>query len=482
MKKRFSNLLKSENSLLVLLFALVFVVICILPQFFVTKPVAVDELTTTPVSYDSIDLTWEKTDGAAEYYIYRSERGKLFIHIGTAKEASFCDDGVEPGIEYRYKVAASNLVKTSKKSPVSSAMTKLDAPVITADISKGTAVVHIQNVDGAEGYTVYRNGEEYSQLEKQNGEESIYEDEEAEDNTKYRYTVTADRNRSQSEQSESVSLKLISAGPIIATTDVDDLVFSWNGNKKYTSYKVYRGDKLVAETKECSYKTPIKSGTYNLTLTGYGKNIESPVTHQVFRVEKDDSADQAANYLGQARNDIDKRPGDGSGKEVCKSGFSYSSSGRFNWTYVFRPKDRNKANTAANMCELALKNNNIGYCRNGSKYGSRAPDKLARAVDYDLSKITTKTGLSCGDLICLCNHYAGLSECYDGSGLGLANKYKQNSNFECIRYQRGMKLLRGDVVITAHSSGKQNHVAMCLTDADYCMGVKISEVIISKSR
>ena len=67
MKKRFSDLLKSENSLLVLLFALVFVVICILPQFFVTKPAAVDELTTTPVSSDSIDLTWDKTDGAAEY-------------------------------------------------------------------------------------------------------------------------------------------------------------------------------------------------------------------------------------------------------------------------------------------------------------------------------------------------------------------------------------------------------------------------------
>lgn len=112
----------------------------------------------------------------------------------------------------------------------------------------------------------------------------------------------------------------------------------------------------------------------------------------------------------------------------------------------------------------AIANNNIGYSRKGeTAYGkSKAMTKLAKEVGYDLSKIKVKCGLSCGDLICLCNHYAGLSTCYIGSGLQLANNLKKNSNFECLTYKKGMALKRGDTLITAHSNGKHNHVAMVL--------------------
>lgn len=171
-------------------------------------------------------------------------------------------------------------------------------------------------------------------------------------------------------------------------------------------------------------------------------------------------------YIGQACADYDHKAGDSSGREVCKSAFKYSSSSTsvYNWTYVFRPKDSAKAEKAASMCEKAIANNNIGYNRKGeTAYGkSRAMTKLAKAVNYDLSKINVKCGLSCGDLICLCNHWAGLSTCYIGSALPLAEKLKSNSNFTCLSYKKGMALKRGDVLITAHSNGKNNHVAMVL--------------------
>lgn len=171
-------------------------------------------------------------------------------------------------------------------------------------------------------------------------------------------------------------------------------------------------------------------------------------------------------YIGQACSDKDKKAGDSSGGEVCKSKFKYStsSSSCFNWTFVFRPKDSAKANKAASMCEKAIANNHIGYSKRGeTAYGKdKAMSKLAKAVNYDLSKINTKCGLSCGDLVCLCNRWAGLSTCYIGSGLQLANKLKQNSNFECIPYKKGMTLKRGDTIITAHANGKNNHVAMVL--------------------
>ena len=170
--------------------------------------------------------------------------------------------------------------------------------------------------------------------------------------------------------------------------------------------------------------------------------------------------------IGHACSDYDGKAGDSSGKEVTKSAFKYSSSATsaYNWTYVFRPKDSAKAEKAASMCEKAIANNNIGYNKKGeTAYGKdRAMSKLAKAAKYDLSKIKVKCGLSCGDLICLCNRYAGLSTCYIGRGLLLANSLKKNANFTCIPYKAGVELKRGDVLITAHSNGKYNHVVMVL--------------------
>ena len=170
--------------------------------------------------------------------------------------------------------------------------------------------------------------------------------------------------------------------------------------------------------------------------------------------------------IGHARKDYDHKAGDSSGKEVLRSKFTYSASSGsvYNWTYVFRPKDIAKANKSADMCEKAIANNAIGYNSHGeTAYGkAKAMTKLAKAVNYDLSKIKTKCGCSCGDLVCLCNHWAGLSTCYIGSGKQLAENLKKNKNFTTYKYKKGMQLYRGDVLITAHSSGKNNHVVMCL--------------------
>lgn len=196
------------------------------------------------------------------------------------------------------------------------------------------------------------------------------------------------------------------------------------------------------------------------------KAFQSYLNKAVFGSTPSTPSTSSGKYIGQACADYDHKAGDSSGKEVTKSAFQYSSSSTspYNWTYVFRPKDATKANRAASMCEKAIANNCIGYNSHGeTAYGKdKAMTKLAKAVNYDLSRITTKCGLSCGDLICLCNHWAGLSTCYIGSGLQLANKYKENSNFTCIKYTKGMALKRGDVLITAHSNGKNNHVAMVL--------------------
>lgn len=220
------------------------------------------------------------------------------------------------------------------------------------------------------------------------------------------------------------------------------------GTKSYKKAKAYE---YVAPKKSTSTPTTTKPTTS--TSSGNKTTASSSTRKKMSKI-------------GHARKDYDHKAGDSSGKEVCITKFTYNSSDKsvYDWTYVFRPKDIAKANKAAEMCEKACANNNIGYCSKGeTAYGkARAMTKLAKAAKYDLSKIKVKCGCACGDLICLCNHWAGLSTCYIGSGKPLAENLKKNSNFTTYKYKKGMQLYRGDVLITAHSNGKYNHVVMCL--------------------
>lgn len=168
-------------------------------------------------------------------------------------------------------------------------------------------------------------------------------------------------------------------------------------------------------------------------------------------------------YIGHALSNYDNKAGDSSGKEVKISEFIYSSSKKsvYNWTYVFRPKKN--ARFVAKDCEGACRNNNIGYCSTGTKtYGKNAIQNLAPKVGYDLSKIKTKTGCSCGDLVSLCSRYAKLTTFYKGSALAVSKALKSSGNYKTLKYSRGMTLKRGDVLVTAHSNGKYNHVVVYL--------------------
>ena len=174
--------------------------------------------------------------------------------------------------------------------------------------------------------------------------------------------------------------------------------------------------------------------------------------------------------IGQASSDKDKKAGDGSGREVATAAWDYSSSSSSykNWTYVFRLKDKEKALAAADMMEKAIANDNIGYCSQGNKvYGANACQKLAAKVDYDLSRITTKTGCSCGDIVTLCIMYTGTDCPYEGSGPALAKALLARSDdFECFSDAEHVAsdayLERGDILISAHSNGQNNHVCMVL--------------------
>ena len=251
---------------------------------------------------------------------------------------------------------------------------------------------------------------------------------------------------------------------------------SWDKVEKADGYTISETVLSTGESSEkdiegdatsISYYDKAAGGSYEYKIRAYSGDKGE---HRYSDWSEPVTVSAKKTIIGQASSDIDKKAGDGSGREVATAawGYSSSSSSYKNWTYVFRFKDKEKALAAADMMEKAIANNNIGYCSNGNKqYGDHACQKLAAKVNYDLSKITVKTGCSCGDIVTLCIKSTGTECPYEGSGPAVARILKARSDsFECYsdadHVANDAYLERGDILVSAHSNGKNNHVCMVL--------------------
>ena len=291
------------------------------------------------------------------------------------------------------------------------------------------------------------------------------------------YSIAGPKNSKS--KAKTVSVTLQSAGapgaPSIGGSSPGyrrcDLWWGAVSNAMGYSVEEYNVSSGTTTTKECtvnyfSFYDKKKGSTYQYKIRAYnvvdGERLYSPYSNTI-------SIKAAGTYVGQAAKNYDGKAGDSSGREVATAEWSYSTSHQYNnWTYVFRFKDPAKAEKAARMLELGIANDKIGYCSNGtSTYGSNAIQYQAEKVGWDLSKVSQPTGCSCGDLVTLCIKYAGINCKYTGSGLDVAKELKKfSSDFTCYSdkaYTTSDKnLRRGDILVTAHSDGKGNHVCMVL--------------------
>ncbi len=167
-----------------------------------------------------IKITWSKTAGAKNYFVYRSEyvNGKWanWKKVGTCANNVFActDKGVESGIKYRYTVRAVNgNYKSSFVTP--SGLMFLTMPTVSVAKKSSGIKVSFDKVDGASSYTVYRS-EYNAKTKKWSSWKSIgtsksaitgYTDKTATSGVTYKYTVRAVNGSSKSAYKASSSVK-----------------------------------------------------------------------------------------------------------------------------------------------------------------------------------------------------------------------------------------------------------------------------------
>ena len=164
--------------------------------------------------------------------------------------------------------------------------------------------------------------------------------------------------------------------------------------------------------------------------------------------------------IGHASLDENRRAnsgvaGDQTKKEVCTRTW-YNKP----WTAVIRPKDSTAAEKIAKAMEQACANDNIGY----DQYQRTTLYTLAKANNWDISKITTACECDCSSLVSVCVNAAGISvskDIYTGneqSALKATGKFDIYTDSKYIG--SGSYLKRGDILL-----GK-GHTAIVLTDGD----------------
>ena len=261
-------------------------------------PGAVTNVKVLETSYDSVSISWPDCKGADGYHVYRSEDGKDFEYVDTTQSAVYEDVGLQTGKKYTYAVAPYNGLKRQpvEASPTAEATPELGVPKIKGSVRNGLVSIKIQEVEGATGYEIYRNGKKVCDQE-----DLEYVDKQANSDKEYKYQVKAYRYKEDpvfSDISNKVELELKTVSRMTADILGSDLVFKWEGSDYYTSFELSIAGEEPVQTTDTEYfvKDFDPDRLYEATLVGLteDKKIRSPENVQTFKIEEEGMTNQEA--------------------------------------------------------------------------------------------------------------------------------------------------------------------------------------------
>ena len=155
--------------------------------------------------------------------------------------------------------------------------------------------------------------------------------------------------------------------------------------------------------------------------------------------------------------------GDSTGKEVCTRSW-YNGY----WDVVLRPKTADLAEKSAKACEAACANDHIGY----DQVQRNTLHTRAKAVKFDLAKITKDCECDCSSLMHVCAIAGGAKLDYGTNGLctfNMVDPFIASGDYEKLTEAKFLTsdayLKRGDILV--RTSG---HTAMALENGAKAAG------------
>ena len=229
-------------------------------------------------------LKWAKIAGATKYRIYRQTSGSSkWSLIDTVTGTSFTDKTAKSGKKYFYRVRSAKGDIMSGYNIVSKYF--LSAPKLSSAKNSASGVkVTWKEVNGAEGYNVYRKSGSGSYKCIGKTSKLYYTDTTAKSGTTYTYTVKAYKSKTESSYNAGLSCKYLAAPKVETKAYTSTIKLSWDeirGAKEYTVYRKASGEskwtKLTTTTKLYYKDTNVKNNkTYYYRVKAVnGKTVSS---------------------------------------------------------------------------------------------------------------------------------------------------------------------------------------------------------------
>lgn len=388
------------------------------------------------VSFSEIDLTWETTEDASSYYVYRAVSSNgAYSKIATVKTTSYSNTGITASHTYYYKVQAYNSKYGASSYSTEVSVSTPAAPSVPSAPSNLTAtassssVIDLQwNSDAnATSYSIYRAASSdgtYSNVAT--ASTNSYSDTGLLASTTYYYKVKSTNisgTSSYSLMASDATSDPTGVPDIPANLDANDLssnaiVLTWNSAEDATSYYVYRATSSsgiyskIATVKSRSYTDTglTMNHTYYYKVKAYNSQGLSDYSNRAYATATADASIPDSPY------DLNATP-DSSGEifldwDTVDNATSYyiyratSSSGTYtkidtvytehytdtslsaNTTYYYKVKAHNSYGTSDYSAKAYATTNYYGSSLNSS-------DRLAGQNRYDTSaKIAEKGWMS----------------------------------------------------------------------------------------
>lgn len=241
-------------------------------------PLETTRLVAQAISSQTIKVTWEKTQRANGYELYRSVyKNKDYKLIKDIQGRETADKDIEKGIEYYYVVRPYYKNSNGEKiygeySDAYSAMC-LETPVLkSTSLQLKTEGVYVQwNLSGdADYYEIYRSedGEEYIKIESK-CEVEQYMDRTVEADTEYYYKIKAcsyiDSGKTESSFSNVRTIRTLEQLKINAVPSSGVTIkLNWETKKGFYAYDIYRSAQVDGEYKKIKTTTGVSTSDTNL--------------------------------------------------------------------------------------------------------------------------------------------------------------------------------------------------------------------------
>lgn len=208
---------------------------------------------------DHITVSWESSELADNYIIYRKTTTGNWMEIATVSGAKtkYVDNDVESGTAYVYAVATKAKGFTTEISKASAQVLFLGAPkIVGVDLVSAGFEFKFKKVEGAEKYYVYKRkvggkfGDPVATITQSSASQYSYTDTKVASGTQYVYGVKAVSGKTVSVVAESNTACRLKEPEIALSSVYTGVYIKWGKVTGAEKYEVYHSTSRSADTME----------------------------------------------------------------------------------------------------------------------------------------------------------------------------------------------------------------------------------------